>query len=65
MTKELNKKLLDSVKYGNFEEVKKFLEAGADVNFRDKNNHTALLIASDEGNAGCQRCYGRLTVASL
>ena len=42
--------LLEATTHGNLAEVKKLLDDGADVNTKDKNGITALMLASSDGN---------------
>ena len=46
-----SKLLIKSVQTGSFLEVKKALNAGADVNFQDRNGRTALMFAAQGGRA--------------
>lgn len=48
-TPKIYSELLDAVPSGNVEEVKKLLNKGADVNTRDENGITALMLASADG----------------
>ncbi|MCL2009875.1 MAG: ankyrin repeat domain-containing protein [Synergistaceae bacterium] len=43
---ELNENLLDAVKLNNLREAQKYIEAGANVNARNKNGFTALMTAA-------------------
>ncbi len=43
--------LLEAVRQGREDEVRRLLDAGADVNFRDDHGRTALQVAAREGHA--------------
>ncbi|MFA5106679.1 MAG: ankyrin repeat domain-containing protein, partial [Candidatus Micrarchaeia archaeon] len=47
---EQNKKLLEAVSSGDLAGVKEALAAGADVNAKDRDGYTALMVASYWGH---------------
>lgn len=50
--KDINLKLLEAAENGNIDQVKIFLEKGADVNTKNKHGDTVLMRASREGHSG-------------
>lgn len=46
----VNENLLEAAKLGNLPKVKRLLDAGAEVNFKNKDGITALMVASARGH---------------
>lgn len=50
---ELNNEVLECARYGEPDELKEYLKAGANVNFADESGNTALHKASANGHVHC------------